>query len=380
MKIIKRHKDSSGNTIGYTIDNNGNIKYFQADFVVSNYDKITNAQILSNGEFRANNGESIETVVDTKNLLVRKNAPVLGRNIGQNININDYYGKGYIDVCKRIRKYAIEGKLDVITEARDANQGKNIHLFELIKACGIGLKSFIKGYLSVIQPYSLTKFQESKKLEKGNTWLCDIGYKISMVIKLNETNSKKPLIVSFHESNIHSNNTLGQKDFSDKLCAVLVDKVNKLHNGYGVDYVVQRGFIRYDLHSSAQYYNNEVALVNYRDIKNMFDDTINLMFEQMQVNYSILEEESPIVITRKDTGKLSFMSMGFATVNNVYLMIDLFAQYTDSKSRALRSEITNNIIQEMPLLKQQELKSALAQKFGTEYNNKLYSVIQNMIT
>ena len=381
MKIISRHKDSQGKTIGYTIDNNGNKKYFNADFVIANYDKITNAYILSNGEFRANSGESIETVVDTRNLLIHRNITSPVNHVdGKAIGTIDFYGKEYINACKRIRKYAVEGKLKIITEKREANDGKNTHLFALIEACGVNLKPFIKGYLSVIQPYSLTKFQESKKLESGNVWLCDIGYKISMVIKLKETNPNTPMIISFHESNIHSNNTAGQKDFSDKLCAVIVDKAVELHNGYGVDYTVQRGFIRYNVHSSTNYYSKDVALVNYKDIKNIFDDTITLAFEQLQINYGELEEEAPVVISRKDTGKLSFMSIGFATANNVYLMLDLYSQYTDSKSRAVILEITNNIIDEMPLLKQKELKKALEDKFGDKYNNKLYGVIQNLIS
>ncbi len=380
MEIVKRHKDSNNRVIGYTVRDNNIEKYLNANVVQALFGQITNATILPNGEYRANKGCSIETVIDTKNLLSIQNPATLATVHDTTMDNIEYYGKDFINACKRIRKYAFEGKLSISKDTHEANNGANVHLFKLIEACGIGLEDFIKGYLSVIQPYSLSKFQGSKKLESGNTWLADIGYKIIMVIKIRETNKEKPMVVSFHESNIHGNFTSGQKIFSDKPCAVLVDKVTQLINGYSVDYTVQRGFIRYNINSATALYNNGVALVKFHDIKEVFDNTMQLMFEQLQQNYIDAENsEAPVVIKRTDTGKLSFMSIGFATVNNVYLLLDLFAQYTDFKSRSILVEMTNNLIEEMPLNKKEELKIALEHKFGSNYNNKLYGVIQTLI-
>lgn len=313
--------------------------------------------------------------------MVKPNTKIISTdNIGKTIVESDYYGIEFISVCRRIRRYAIEGKLTVLTNKHKSNSGKNTHLFKLIEACNISVEDFIRGYLSVIQPYSLEKFQSKKTagLGAGNVWLCDIGYKISLVIKLDETNKNKPMIISFHESNLHGNNSIGQKDFLDKKCAVIVDKVTELHTGYGVDYSVQRGFIKYNIHSSTLYFNKGVALVNYRDIKTIFDDTLNNIFERLYQTYGT-SEGGIVTVDRKDTGKISFMSMGYAVVNNICLMIDLFAQYKDTRSRFIISEITSNIISEMTLLEQTELKQALEDKFDTGYKNELYISIKNTI-
>lgn len=71
MEIIKRHKDSNGVIVGYTVNSNGKEQYLNKDVVVSIFDKITNAHMLSNGEFRANAGESIETVINNIKLVKR---------------------------------------------------------------------------------------------------------------------------------------------------------------------------------------------------------------------------------------------------------------------------------------------------------------------
>lgn len=52
-----------------------------------------------------------------------------------------------------------------------SNGERNTYLFKVIEACGISVKDFITGYLSVLQPYSLEYFQGSKVLGKNNIWV-----------------------------------------------------------------------------------------------------------------------------------------------------------------------------------------------------------------
>jgi hypothetical protein len=382
MEIIKRHKDSTGRTMGYTVSDRGKQAYLDSSFVVNNFANITNARLLPNGEFRANTGSHIETVIDNKALLPVK-APVnRQKQQGNPFNTYDFYGSEYINVCRRIRRYAAERKLEIVTDKHKSNEGKNIHLFELIKACGMDVKTFIIGYLSVLQPFSLKKFKQSEQLDKGNIWLCDLGYRVNLVIKLRETDKNRPMIISFHESNIHSRNSGIHRDFSDKPCAVLIERYTELQNGYGVDYIVQRGFIRYKMHSSTLQMHNNVALINYIDVKSVFNDTMKNVYRQLEINYldsDIKDDSTPVVVAQYNVNDLSFMSIGYATVNNVCLLLDLYSQYTDTKSRAVVIEITTNVIEEMPLLKQKELKSALEEKYRSSYNNELYKVIRDLI-
>lgn len=73
MKIISRHKYSRGVIIGYTLMNKRKEKLFvSCERAKEQAGRITNARILSNGEFRANKGEHIETIIDNKYLMPRK--------------------------------------------------------------------------------------------------------------------------------------------------------------------------------------------------------------------------------------------------------------------------------------------------------------------
>lgn len=375
MKILKRHKNINGETVGYTVQDNINEAYLLKEDAIRLTNLIENARLLSNYEFRANDGCTIETVVDTSNLRVI-NANISPINISGKgyIGIQDYYGKGFLNICLKIRNYANKGNLIIDKRQHKGNNGKNLHLFKMIDACGISVEDFVKGYLSVLQPFSLTYFQESKELSKGNIWISDVGYGVKLVIKIDE-NRETPMVVSFHESNKNGSFMKGRETFFDKPCAVIVEKVNELPNGYGVDYCIQRGFIRTTIHSATSEYDNKtgVALVDYTKIREHFSDTMELVLKQLTKTYMDIVEENTVSISIEKHGleSLSFMSIGFATVNNISLLIDLYARYTDTRSRIMLTSITQNLLSEVPEPKLYEIKVALKEKYeGTR--NKLY--------
>lgn len=62
MKIIQRHKDSTGRVVGYTVEIDREQVRLGVEQTASLKDKITNATLLSNGEFKAKAGQSIKTV------------------------------------------------------------------------------------------------------------------------------------------------------------------------------------------------------------------------------------------------------------------------------------------------------------------------------
>lgn len=180
MEIIKRHKNLVGDTVGYTVSNNGQQYYRSKQDIINIAWAIDNAELLSNNEFRAKKGCHIDTVMDTGSLSVQHT-----KNLSNEIKSKEiepeYYGKEFINICRKIRKYAADGKIIVSTDKHTSNEGRNIHLFKLIEACGLSIEDFVRGYLSVIQPYALEKFKGNSKSSKLNNdkdyiCMCDTSY------------------------------------------------------------------------------------------------------------------------------------------------------------------------------------------------------------
>lgn len=379
MIIKARIKDGEGNTVAYDIMNGTEVARLNKDVVIGLFNQITNARLMPNGEFRANKGCCIDTIINKTALAIRENK-VQEHAIGGNIRIN-FFGKEFINICRKIRRYARQGKVRLDENKHRANNGLNLHLFDLIDACGINHKKFITQYLSNIQPYCLEWFNK-KDMPSEQMWLCDMGYKIKLVIKIDDSDKNKPLIVSFHESNkLNKYRTNTSNNLKSMKCAVIVDYSEQTKsNEYLVKYCVQRGFI---VHSSitsfTHYLCNDVALVDYNDIKNRFDKTLNDMLILISnTYYNDASTLGALNVMEVDSDKLSFMSNGFATVNNIYFLIDMYSQYTDTNSRMALADVTLGIISELSNTRREEIKIALLNKFPKNYSNKLLDVIRNM--
>lgn len=364
MIILKRHKDSNGNTVSYTLSNDGNIINMSSADTIKLSSLITNAYLTSNNEFRAKAGYSIETVVDTSNLSIRKNTKL--EKVSNNIGL-DYYGKEFINICRRIRTYAISKKVRVDKGRHRSNKGLNLNIYKLIETVGVDLDSFIIGYLSCIQPYCLSHF---KKAPDKHIWLTGIGYNIALVIKIDESDKNSPLVISFHDSNKLGVSKKLNNTFDSKPCAVLIDSYKIVNNQYIVNYTVQRGFIRCnDLTSVTKYLNNDIALVSYKDISSIFDTILRNIFNNLQSNYLDINS-----IVNFDAKSLSFMSYGYHTTNNICMLIDLYSVYTDTVSRSAIVDIGINLIDELSVSKKSELKLALAERYSNYSNNLLDTI------
>lgn len=369
MEIIKRIK-RNGQVIKYVvIDGNRNYE-LDAQTVIGMSAMITNAVLVNGVDYRAKAGCHIETVqvhdigIQMSNQLAKVNV--------SNVSGIDYHGKEFISVCRKIRNYAVSGRVEVEKRRHVSNDGQNVNMFKMIEACGISVDDFVCGYLSVLQPYSLQRFMKEKDIGANNIWFCDVGYRIKMVIKINESNKNKPVVVSFHESNIRGNYVHAGVDFSDKLCAVFVDKVEDVGDYFSVDYTVQRGFLRHGIHSQSGYFSNGVALIEYKYIKSRFTETMQYVFDSLYRVYG--DSQSEFVLKDLNVGKLSFMSEGYGTVNNICYLIDLYENYTDVKSRAVFIDVVLNLIDEISDLRLLEIRTALKEKFGN-FDNKLYRAV-----
>lgn len=377
MKILTRHKDKNNRTIAYTIIHDNKTQKLPAEAVQQFHEYITNAILLFNGEFRAKEGCTIATEVDTSYLmptsLFNTNTSVQKPN--SSYSQYNFYGKNMINICKKIRIYANLGKIKISYEPHKSNNGNNLHLFELIKLCNINVDDFIIGYLSNIQPYSLEPFQGKKSSDiKNQIWLRDVCYGTVLIIKINTENKDAPLIISFHESNLNGNFYSTHKDMRNKPCAVLLDNTSDAlfdtGCGYRINYTIQRGFIKYRVNALVQICDNGVALVNYNDIIQNYNDIIRNILKQLYETYNTNNE--PLKTLELQFDRLSIMSSGFNTVNNICLLIELYAKYTDVTSRATMIGLLDSIISELPNYHKLDVLSAMKLKFGPTYSNKAY--------
>lgn len=126
MEIVTRYKNQKGQTQGYDVRlDNGKIKYLDRVAVINLEDQISNATLTKGADFRATKGNHIDTVVKYNTLVKRDKLP----KILSSTTEFEYYGKEYINICKRIRKYALEDKLSVDLSKHKSNNGNNTHLF-----------------------------------------------------------------------------------------------------------------------------------------------------------------------------------------------------------------------------------------------------------
>lgn len=368
--IKKRHKDSKGNIIGYTADNistgEKDIK-FKAEFLELHANEVVNAHVVNNHGFVADKGSHIDTVVDYSDLGVHKVKPKLLSGNGSSTVI-DYYGRDYTNICRKIRSAAISGRIKIDKNPHTSNGGNNLHLFKLIEACGISVDAFVISYLSVIQPYSLDKFLKAKQPD-GQTWIADIGYNVKLVIKAQNLFGQAyedVFLISFHESNIHgiSQYKHGSLFNEKEYCAVLCDSIgDKECNKYPYKATVQRGFIRHQISGFADYVNKDVALVKYKDIKSKFSDSMEVILNRLNEMYYSNELKSSITYM-DNLHRLSFLSFGYADINNVIFLIESFRITTNPSEKRVIAEVSKSLLEEISDSRRKEIVNGLKEKYN----------------
>ena len=386
--LLKRIKNDKGIIEAYEIEDiaTGVKSIVNPLELVKKHKLIQNAILLKNGEFRAKQGYKIGTEVKyMDNVSISMNS-VIPKRTNSSTFKECYYGKEFINICRKIRRLAYADRIiiDKTISKHSSNAGNNVHLIETIEACGVSIKEFIRGYLSVIQPFCFETFQKKKVKDNSDVWLCDIGYRVKLVIEISNINNSEAMLVSFHESNIVRGTgitqSLGMKDFSDKPCAVMVDKCNEFvgNNGsiYEVAFSIQRGFIRDTLNYKTKHYNKGIALIDYKDIKERYQSKIDKILDNLMESYY---DGSSIIDIKMDMGKVSFLSIGYSPINNICLMVDCFNTYTGKNDRLVIMEVVNNLLSEMPLESVDDLKRAISSKFGriVNYDNQLYTNIMS---
>lgn len=263
----------------------------------------------------------------------------------------------------------------MVEEPHRANNGYNVHLFDLIRQCGYTVEEFVQGYLSCLQPYSLSRYAQTPEgLGKFDYWVEDTSYRYSLLMKVRLQKQFDGLVISFHESNVGNIPLRGGEEFDDRLCAVFVDSaVRNGDVGYHVGYTVQHGFIRVDVEAdTAYYYPNGVALVPYAAIR---EKVLGLLYRYIGNLYKVYSSKRDTLdVAVESLSDLSFMANGFATINNLCLFIDLYAVLPPESGKVVIT-FTGDILDAVPDGLRPGYLKALCSKYGVNYGNKLYQYI-----
>lgn len=390
IRILERVKSRDDKILGYFVhDCELEYQFFISaktfcDNITCGFYTVENATLMANGDFRAKPGYKIKTVIGYKERCINS-SPAMS-NFQRTTSFSefpaDYYGQEFINVCRKIRTLAIQDKIVI----EDTDQ--DIHLIKLIESCGIDVMEFVKSYWSVVQPYSFEAFQRVTSEDKSLIWNVDIGYRVRLTIKLDEGMESNCLSVSFHKGTqlkeIGGVTRLSQTsegiDFSDKLCAVIVDEVSATYLEGGqecsahIAFTLQRSFIRSNVKVIVHHMNKGIALVEHSKVEDIYQDEINHLLNGLQDIYYEGTEEQRLRLIRNH---VFFLGYKYSVANNVCLLLDCFTTYTDSIRRSVVLEVVNDLLSKIPIESAPELRAALDDKYGRiiGYDNGLYRQI-----
>lgn len=238
-----------------------------------------------------------------------------------------------VHVCAKIRKLA---KLDRISlDESTHHSGLNKHLLSYLDFCSIDRLTFIKQYLSNLQPFMLVPKHEQEK-QDGFICIIDNMYRIGLYIKLNSQKNEE-VIISFHEDNkrgIAISNHLIVRSNPNEYVAVF----ERGYTGYSptqrlvsADILMQRGLLTLPLPVAGYKYQNvlivrrsalEAPFVEYCNnyLQEVYTSDLNLDFSRIKV-FSYLQQ-------------ISFTSYGKDTFETLSLLIDCLCLQADPISRA----------------------------------------------
>lgn len=154
LMLLKRIKNDKGIVEAYEVEDVATrVKSIVNSLELAKKHKLVqNAILLKNGEFRAKQGYKIGTEVKYSNIINKYTKTNIPKGLGNGTFKECYYGKDFINICRKIRNLAYADKIiiDKAISRHSSNAGNNVHLVKSIEACGISIKGFIRGYLCVI--------------------------------------------------------------------------------------------------------------------------------------------------------------------------------------------------------------------------------------
>lgn len=285
-----------------------------------------------------------------------------------------------INVCKKIRQLAQLDRISLdISEYRDA---RNTHLFKYLDYCGVDKETFVKNYLSNLQPYMLSRNTEQ---EKSDNTICvlDNIYRISLYIKLDTTFGNE-MIVSFHEDHkrgvardnslLHIKQPEKVKIITDSLTGGITDTNTKTFN-----VLIPRGMISVPVSLVGELQDDGTIEVQRSAIDNAILDICNQYIQDLyasDMDFPSLNEVELFSALQQ----ISFTSYGNSVFSNISVLIDNMAVqdnplYKKTASFALETYASHLILTS-------EQKKELIELIHDKYEvscQKNISVVTNML-
>lgn len=220
-------------------------------------------------------------------------------------------------MARRLRKLA---RLDRIKlDESEHSSGLNLHLYKYMDYLGMDKLSYIKQYLSNIQPFMLTEIKSQEKFENA-ICVIDRFYRISVYIKVDATKGEE-VIVSFHENN---KNGIARKNPAIPLNTPVycfADSIGSHVEGtdnYSINLFITRGVRNFPINVPATRYDEDGFLVRYTYINNALIDIVNGYLEELYTSDTDYSDINPF----SSLQQLSFTSYGNDVFSNISLMVD----------------------------------------------------------
>lgn len=268
-----------------------------------------------------------------------------------------------IAVCEKLRRLATLDRIKIDETVH--RSGLNKHLFDYIEYCGLDLLTFIKEYLSNLQPYMIER-RKDQEYSRHTICVIDNLYRVSVYIKVDNTQFEE-LIVSFHEDNIRGvakTNSLMKND-TQKYVPIFADRVLSQvssENKYIVKGLFQRGLKVLPVELPAIKCEDvfvvekkaiDLQFLSYCNdyIKDLYTSNLDIDFSKIEV-FSILQQ-------------ISFTSYGKNTFSSVSLLIDSLCVQHDFVSKTTADFALVTFVKNLQLTDEQktELINLLEEKF-----------------
>ena len=276
-----------------------------------------------------------------------------------------------VKVCKKIRNLA---KLDRITlDSSTHRSGLNQHLFDYIEYCGLDTLTFIRSYLSNLQPYMIER-RKDQEIYRSYVCVIDNLYKISVYIKVDTTQFEE-IIISFHEDNkrgVAKSNSQYVPIFADSILSKIENE-----NKYVLKVIAQRGLLELPL-EVAGFKCKDIFVVNRKSIdtlfisycndyiKELYTSDLNLDYDKIEV-FSVLQQ-------------LSFTSYGKDTFSSISILIDSLCAQPDYISKQAADFALVTFVQSLKLTTEQQidLKKLLDTKYMVSDIRRIDIILQRI--
>ena len=239
----------------------------------------------------------------------------------------------------------------------------NKHLFDYIEYCGLDVLTFIKEYLSNLQPYMI---ERNKKQEKVDSLICVIDnlYRVSVYIKINSKQFEE-IIVSFHENNkngISRQNNLIMNN-TNEFVPIFADSILSICNDtYVVKVISQRGLKVLPIELPARKFK-DIFIVRQSSINLQFLDYCNTYIRDLYTSDLDLNFDEIEVFTVLQ--QISFTSYGRDSFSSISLLIDSLIIQNDIYSKSVADMALITFTQNIKITKEQ--KEELVYLLETRY-------------